>query len=101
MGVTSYNNPPYLIKVTNVAKFRIFANKIAGTDRKQEGFILKYGDKFNFNNAPANEVGFLNMLKDNLGSLGLTLYRGNEDFNQWTKLTIDAFDVVSEIPCNL
>ncbi len=101
MGVTSLNNPPYLIKVTNVAKFRIFANKIAETDTKQNAFIDNNAKKFNFNNAAANEVGFLNMLKDNLGALGLTLYRGNDDCNRWTKLTVDNFNLVSETPCNL
>lgn len=100
-GVTSYNNPPYLIKVGNIAKYRIFAQKIAGTPEDADIFIDKYKNKVvNTNGSGNNEIGFLKMIKDNLGEDGLILYSGNEACDTWTKLKLNFNgNFVSTIPC--
>lgn len=104
IGVNT-SSGPYLIKITNLAKFTIFANKIAGTKEKENKFKDKYVDKFRYSGFPGlNEKGFLQMLKDYGAANGLGFYRGNADCNQWTSLTLEGHasgpDTVEGTDCN-
>jgi hypothetical protein len=98
-GVTSSYGMPYLIKITNTAKFRAFAEEIAGDDSKIKNFSKKYDPKFNFSDPDLNETGFLKMLEKMKSGNGLTLFRGNNDCTKWTKLTIDNFDAIQQNDC--
>lgn len=84
---------PYLLKITDLAKFTIFANKIAGSIAKESKFRNGYKDNFRYSeNATAkdlNEMGFLRMMNDFGAGNGLGFYRGNEDCNQWTSLKLE------------
>lgn len=61
-------------------------------------FIADYQRLLNSPVEENNTKAFLKMMqKMGIGS-GLTLYRGNEDCNQWTKINIDNFDDI--IPTN-
>jgi hypothetical protein len=91
VGVTT-NTGPYLVKITDTAKFRRFANKIYGDSTKEKKFIKKYKDEFRYSGAGAknlNELGFVNMLSAENNNGGITLYRGNGGCNQWTALKIE------------
>lgn len=90
-GVTSNYGDPYLIKVTNTADFRKFAEKITKDERSIEKFLEDYAYKFNSDNATKNEKGFLDMMNDMRVGKGFTLFRGNSDCTQWTKLTRNNF----------
>lgn len=88
MGVATEGGN-YLIKVTDTAKFRLLANKVAGSEEKELKFRSKYNDKFNFmNNAYANEKGFLQMFDDFRIGGGMTLYRDDEDCKKWKALSL-------------
>ena len=86
-GVTSNYGGPYLMKVTNTADFRKFAEKITKDERSIKNFLNNNEKNFNTDDATKNEKGFLDMMNDEGVKNGFTLYRGNEDCTKWTKLT--------------
>ena len=92
------NNLPYLLKVTNTAKFRLFANEIAGNANKIKTFIDKYDSKLKSSDPDLNETNFLQMLKDYGIGNGLSLFRGNNSCNEWIKLKAGAYGPVED-PC--
>ena len=68
----------YMMLVTDTAKFRIFANQIAGTKELSIQFKKTYDDKFRTgDNTRANEIGFLSMMKKFGNNNGFQLYRGD------------------------
>jgi hypothetical protein len=90
MGVAT-GSGNYLIKITDTAKFRIFANKIAGNADKENVFKDKYNEEFNnMNNSYFNEKGFLKMMQDYRLNGGLTLYRDFENCKKWKALTLQT-----------
>lgn len=97
LGVAN-NNLPYLVKITNPVKFRIFANKIAGNTEKMEEFKKNYDPKLGTQFVDTNETNFLQMLEDFGVGNGLTLFKGNSDCNEWTKLKAGPFGAVED-PC--
>jgi hypothetical protein len=98
-GVTSSYGMPYLIKITNTAKFRAFVMEVAGDEKKMKFFEKDYNDKFNYSDAGLNEKGFLKMLKEMKAGNGLTLFKGNSACTQWIKLTINNFNNITENDC--
>jgi hypothetical protein len=99
-GVTSYDGMPYLIKVGNVQQFREFAVKIVGVDGndlvKQKKFIDEF-TKVSTDNSDKNEKEFLKILKKFGNENSTTLFRGNSDCNEWTRIKIDGFnDIISK-----
>lgn len=105
-GITHNYGPPYLIKITNAAKFRKFAERIMkmeGNVKEKTRFTRQYKYQFNTDNTNFNEKGFLDMLNDLNAGSGLTLYRAqNNDCKKWIKLERDNFDPtgISETTCN-
>lgn len=104
-GMTGHNNLyPYLVKITNPAKFRIFAKNIAGENGNDQAKIDKFIDSYEKKlNSPVEENNtkeFLKMMQQMGVGTGMTLYRGNDDCNQWTKLAIDAFDDIIATNCS-
>jgi hypothetical protein len=102
-GMTGHNNLyPYLIKVTNTARFRTFAKKIAGDNgndkTKMDKFIADYERRLISPVEENNTKEFLKMMQEMGVGAGMTLYRGNDDCNQWTKINLDAFNDI--IPTN-
>lgn len=106
IGMAHGYGPPYLLKITNVAKFRKFAEKITkmeASEKNKDKFTEKYYDKFKFDVPEMNERGFLNMLDWEKAGNGLTLYRAaDNDCRKWKKLERDGFNQtgVIETPCN-
>lgn len=101
------NSGPYLLKVTNLPKFLLFANKIAGTEKKKRDFFNNYKDQFVYmNDKTRNEMEFLQMMKFIGGyNPGVTLYRGNTDCNSWTALSYEESAngtpaTIGTQPCN-
>jgi hypothetical protein len=102
-GVTSSYGDPYLVKVTNTAKYRAFAEKIVAMEqnpKKSKRFTSIYKNWFNSNSVTKNEKGFLDMLDDLKVGDGMTLYRANNtECTQWTKLTLSASGNVVTTNC--
>jgi hypothetical protein len=98
----------YLIKITDTAKFRKFANKITdnyvtGGGEKEDKFINFCKGKFNTFDNYLNEKEFLQMFNDKDMRGGMSLYRGTTDCNEWTALrlkTTISGTTVEEQPCN-
>jgi len=93
-GVTSSYGDPYLVKITNTAKFRTFAKKIVSMEenpKKSKRFTSIYNNWFNSKSVTKNEKGFLEMMDDLKVGDGMTLFRANNtECTQWTKLTLSA-----------
>jgi hypothetical protein len=103
IGMTGHNNLyPYLLKITNASKFRNFAKKIAGENGddkyKMDQFISNYERLLNSPVEENNTKAFLKMMQEMGVGTGLSLYRGNEDCKEWTKINLDSFDDI--IPTN-
>lgn len=57
-----------------------------------------YYKKVNEANTPAqNELGFLHFIKAQ--NLGIEIYKADENFSQWSKLSIDATGKLKSTPC--
>ena len=102
-GMTSKDGDPYLIKVSNTALFRKFAEKYASTPEKQQQFINKYDNAFTKGfrspDASTNESRFMQMLKNEIGE-GAKMYRATDsNCNKWEKLSVDNFGSVNGKPC--
>jgi hypothetical protein len=102
-GMTSKDGDPYLIKVSNTALFRKFAEKYASTPEKQQQFINKYDNAFTKGfrspDASINESRFMQMLKNEIGE-GAKMYRATDsNCNRWEKLSVDAWGDVKGKPC--
>ena len=98
--LTSPGGLPYLIKVTDKVKFAAFANNIINQEEKDgRKFTATYNPLFDSPGTGINEKEFLKMLAKEGGVNGLTLYRGNEDCNQWERLFLDNFGEVDEEAC--
>jgi hypothetical protein len=90
MGVAT-NSGPYLMKITDTAKFRILANKIAVDIAAENKFADQYKAKFLFiNNMFDNEKQFLEMMIKMKVNGGFTLYRGNSNCDKWTALSLES-----------
>lgn len=102
--MTSSYGPPYLIKVTNTELFRRFAEKICGVggndNVRKENFKSDYEYLLRSPDATYNELQFLKMMSDKKIGLGMTLFRGNNDCNQWSKLSLFMGNEVRSQPCN-
>ncbi|MEI7965858.1 MAG: hypothetical protein WCH29_11885, partial [Chitinophagaceae bacterium] len=110
MGMTSYSDFPYLIKVNNIGRFRVFAQSIAGEDgndvKKMKEFMDKYELKFNSTNSSTylddNILEFMKMINNDIGGDGLTLFRGNKECTEWSKLIYNVNSgTVSGDPCTI
>ncbi|HQV55811.1 MAG: hypothetical protein IPN82_07600 [Chitinophagaceae bacterium] len=106
IGLAHDYGPPYLLKITNTAKFRKFAEKIMKMEKEaklSKRFTKIYQDFFRTANTNINEKGFLSMMNIEKAGNGLTLYRAqNNDCKKWIKLEKDNFNSngVEETPCN-
>lgn len=102
-GVASGSGNPYLIKITNAAAFRTFAQNIAGVDGRDEKKINKfrdrYKDSFNYTDMAQNELSFLNMLQKEGGLNGLGFYRSYSDCHNWQKLGLDGLGGMTILNC--
>ncbi len=98
-GVTSQDANPYLLKVTNTAKFRLLAQRITSTEKKYVKIKEKYADKINTTDIEANERGFLQMLNEYGAGDGVSLFRSNSNLSQWSRLSVDNFGTVSSYSC--
>ena len=104
-GMTSSYGDPMLMKVTNCAKFRAFAQKITKNEAIKKRFVNDYNNRFNFDNHEMNEIGFLKMMNEMGVNGGFSLYRGNADCNSWSKLSLSKDpltnkDKIDSWPCN-
>lgn len=97
--VTSPGGFPYLIKVTNSTKFGVFAQKVIDMENSNFAFTRTYNPKLISGNSTNNEKEFLKMMRDLSVGTGMTLYKGNSGCNEWSRMSIDNFDEVSETPC--
>ncbi len=80
------NGNSYLLKVSDTAKFRIFANKIAGDSIKYSSFLDKYNRIFS--NPPTNfEIEFLKMMKDENVNKGFEIYTGDA-MHEWRRMSL-------------
>jgi hypothetical protein len=78
IGVAHNYGPPYLLKITNTAKFRKFAERIIASElslKEKNKFTNKYKDSFRWADTNLNEKGLLDMLKAEGASNGISLYR--------------------------
>lgn len=105
IGVAHGYGPPYLLKITNVAKFRKFAERITKMEENKEGkrFTDIYEDKFRFDVPKMNERGLLDMLNWEKGDSGVGLFRADgPDCRKWIKLGRDGSNQtdVTETACN-
>ncbi len=98
IGVASRDNP-YILKVTNTTKFRRFAEKISASSKAVKDFQADYNPKLISANPDNNEENFLKMMQEMNAGTGLTLFRGNKDCNQWTKLSLSGTGGVVDEPC--
>jgi hypothetical protein len=95
-GITSHSDAPYLIKISNKAKFQLFAQKIIAMEASNEGFSNAYNIKLNSGNNTKNLTEFFQMLQDLGGLPGLSVYEAvpdnnsNYNFDQWKKLNWDG-----------
>lgn len=93
--MTSHMGPPYMLKISDVDAFRVFAQKIVGVDgndtKLSATFVAKYLNKFNTAYAGTNEVNFMKMMQDYFDDAGgppMILYRGTTAGNKWSKLSL-------------
>ena len=87
------NKINYMMKISDTAKFRIFANKIASSALLKERFKFKYSDAFSFgDNNDLNEKGFLSMMADFGINNGFDLYRGDDSGTNvtWERLYLSG-----------
>ena len=95
MGIASNTDAPYLIKVTNPAKFRIFAQKILALEVSNKWFTKTYDEKLRSGDNTKNLKAFFEMLEKHGGLAGLSVYEavpdaGNYNFDKWKKLNWDG-----------
>ncbi len=104
-AMTSKDSPPFLMKVGNASTFRTFCEKIVGVngndEEKMKTFARKCVGKIDSDDFYTNEKEFLKIIKELGAENGLILYRGDENFNKWTKRKVDAYGDVSSIECTL
>lgn len=100
MGITNSTGNPYLIKISNTAKFRIFAENLLADDKSQKAFFNKYIPRLRSSNADTNEENFLVMLKEMGVADGIDVFRGNTTCDTWTKISLSPFGSVSENICH-
>lgn len=98
LGLVTQNGTKYLLKVENLTKFRIWADKFVREKmiNHKTAYLVEY--KINSTNSnDLNEKNFLLYLRDNAS--GLKLFKGNDDFTQWTSLGLDTNNNVAIVPC--
>lgn len=99
LPLVTARNTQYILMIENVTKFRIWARKFMEGDFSlfKQAYGRLYGIKeTNTNNE--NEIKFLQYLQGNGGS-GVRVFRGNSNFTTWDRLSLDANNNVTTIPC--
>ena len=95
-GMTSHTGVPYLLKVSNPVKFRVFANEIVNREANNRSFSQNYNNKLNSGDNSKNITAFFEMLQDLKALNAVSLYEaepdnsGNYQFDQWKKLNWDG-----------
>lgn len=95
-GMTSHSGLPYLVKVSNTARFRTFAERIVAMEANNNGFTKKYNQKLNSGSNNKNIEEFFNMLQKLGGLSALSVYEATPDnlgsfnFDGWKKLNPDG-----------
>jgi hypothetical protein len=87
-AVVTKSGTSYVMNLEDKASFIAFGDRYLSTEKKIRTLSLLYENTFSINNAGSaaiNEKGFVKLLTK-LGA-GLNVYKGNDDFSKWSKLT--------------
>lgn len=95
--VQTTHGTQYSLKIDNVTLFKDFVQ--IATEGNWDSFEESYANHniMPSNSNSTNEKGFIKFLKDE--KTGLSLFRGNAQFDEWKKLKIDSDGNVVNDPC--
>lgn len=100
MPLVTAEGSQYMLMIENLTKFRKWAKKYY--EMKYIISSTSFAEKFKIrdsNTNEQNEIRFLQYLSKEYGGSGLKLFRGNQDFSEWTPIKLDANNNVITAPC--
>jgi len=102
-GMTSRNGGPFLMKISNITKFRKFAERMQDP-KKRRDFLLNNAKIAYVDNRGKNLSEFMKIMENELRS-SLAVYSGNANCTVWSRVTTATIPggqgniSISETPC--
>lgn len=103
-GVITSSGTLYMITISDVSAFNTFANQFITGNTYNEEFLYKLDTDYYMNsimqtnNINNNEAGFLHLLEKY--NMGLSVLKGDNTFNNWSKIEKGYNDQIINNPCN-